>query len=168
MPRLPFASYLFATTFLAVGIAFAPLPAGAQEPADDGIVRYSTTEDFYSVKDALEMAIVNQGLVINSESHIDEMLDRTGADLGNETRIYEHAVAFEFCSARFSRLIMDSGPHNILFCPFVISVYQLPAETDKVYVAYRRPRAQAAGDASKEALSAVSGLLDAIATEATE
>lgn len=139
----------------------------AAENAGGDIVRYTVDGDFYDVKDALEMAIVNQGLVISSESHIDEMLKRTAADLGIETKVYEHAVAFEFCSATYSRRMMEADPHNIVFCPFVISVYQIAGQPE-IHVAYDRPQRPDAGEPVAEALTAVSDLLDTIAREATE
>jgi len=160
--RYGFAAMLSALTILGA------VPALANEATSENMVRYAVTSDFESVTDALRLAITNQGLVINSESHIDEMLDRTGQDLGIEGKIYEHAVAFEFCSASYSRLMMAADPHNIVFCPFVISAYVTPAEPDKVYVAYRRPWRTDGSDASREALDSVAELLDTIATEATE
>jgi uncharacterized protein (DUF302 family) len=154
-----------AGVWLAVLVLFVGT-ACAEEPPRNDIVRYTVDGDFAGVKDALEMAIVNQGLVISSESRIDEMLKRTAEDLGIETRVYEHAVAFEFCSANYSRRMMEADPHNVVFCPFVIAVYQ-PAGQSAVYVAYRRPQLPAAGDEVEEALDAVADLLDTIAREAT-
>ena len=157
--------YLTAGTWLALLLLLAS-PACAEENPPEDIVRYSVDSDFAAAKDALEMAIVNQGLVISSESHIDEMLKRTAADLGIDRSVYEHAVAFEFCSANYSRRMMQADPHNVVFCPFVISVYQ-PAGQSRVYIAYRRPQRPDAGTEVKEALDAVGDLLDSIAREAT-
>jgi len=158
----------FAALFAATAIAPLCTAAAENEAVSDNMVRYAVESDFDTVKDALSQAITNQGLVINSESHIDGMLERTGQDLGNEGKIYEHAVAFEFCSAKFSRQMMAADPHNIVFCPFVISVYAIPAEPETVYVAYRRPWRSDGSEASAEALQAVEGLLDTIASEAAD
>lgn len=148
-------------------VAIAPA-AGADEAEAENIVRYAVDSDFETVKDALEFAITNEGLVITSESHIDEMLERTGADLGTGAKVYEHAVAFEFCSAKYSRLMMEADPHNIVFCPFVISAYSLPADPDTTYIAYRPPtRSDAEGPVS-EALAQVAEFLDGIASAAQE
>lgn len=167
MFRMTRATRLLSTALLCLALPAAVLAAD-DEAASDNIVRYSLDSDFDSARDALEFAITNQGLVITSESHIDEMLERTGADLGQDTKVYEHAVAFEFCSAKYSRLMMETDPHNIVFCPFVISVYSLPGEPDKSYIAYRKPQTTDAEGAAKEALDQVSGFLDAIATAALE
>jgi len=137
-------------------------------PAAENIVRYAVESDFESVKEELKFAITNEGLVITSESHIDEMLDRTGSDLGDAAKVYEHAVAFEFCSAKFSRLMMEADPHNIVFCPFVISVYSLPADPDTVYIAYRPPTRSDAEGPVAEALAQVAEFLDGIAVAAQE
>jgi uncharacterized protein (DUF302 family) len=80
-----------------------------------------------------------QGLVINNVSHMSEMLDRTGRDLGDSSRIYLHAEILEFCSAAVSRASMKIDPHAIVFCPYGIAVYELPAEPGKIYLSYRKP-----------------------------
>jgi uncharacterized protein (DUF302 family) len=138
------------------------------DASDSFMVRHSVESDFDAVKDNLRWAIEGQGLVITAEAHIDEMLKRTGRDLGIDGDVYGHAVAFEFCSAKFSRQMMAADPHNIVFCPFVISVYNLPADPDTVFVAYRRPERVTGSEESRSALDAVGDLLEVIAQEAIE
>ena len=153
---------------IASALLWATVPWAAGDDADSFMVRYAVESDFESVADNLRLAITNQGLVINSESHIDEMLDRTGEDLGLGGKIYEHAAAFEFCSATYSRNMMAADPHNIVFCPFVVSVYSTPAEPDTVYIAYRKPQRGTGSEESNAALAQVAELLDTIATEAAQ
>lgn len=140
---------------------------GAPVLAEGPMVRYEVESDFESAKDNVKFAITNQGLVITAESHINEMLERTGDDLGLGGPVYTDAVAFEFCSARFSRLMMAADPHNIVFCPFVISVYQVPANPETVYVAYLRPENAEGSEEAQQALAEVAEFLDGIAREAT-
>ena len=126
--------------------------------ADEWGVRYRVKGSFEDARDAVVAAIENRGLVINYTSHMADMLARTGADLGATRRVYDKAEIIEFCSAKLSRQMMEADPHNIVLCPFAVSVYVLPGEKDAAWVAYRRPPAHAG--------KAVADLLEGIAREA--
>lgn len=95
--------------------------------------------DYKDVKDSLVFAINGQGLVVNAESHVGDMLERTGRDLGATRKIYDKAEAVEFCSAGLSRKMMEADPDNIVFCPYTIYLYARPEQPGMVSVAYRRP-----------------------------
>ena len=92
---------------------------------------------FEGVRENLLTAIEGRGIVINSVGHIGEMLDRTGADLGKQTKLYGAAEMFEFCSASASREMMAADPRNIVYCPYSISLYTLPNQPAAVQVAIR-------------------------------
>ncbi|MCG5500006.1 DUF302 domain-containing protein [Ectothiorhodospira lacustris] len=142
------------------------LPAQAVEPrvANEHLKVYSIGGDYALYREAVEMAIIDRGIVINNVAHIGPMLSRTGADIGGEA-IFLHAEALEFCSALLSRRMMEAEPHHIVFCPYVISVYELADEPGTIHLAYRRPTLL--GDArSREALEVVDTLLDEIVREA--
>jgi uncharacterized protein (DUF302 family) len=126
--------------------------------ADDWIARQKLKLSFEDAKDAITLAIESKGLVINYTAHIANMLDRTGADLGTSRRVYEKAEVIEFCSAKLSRQMMEADPHNIVLCPFAISIYSLPGEPNTTWVSYRKPQ----GNAAK----LVGPLLQEIAAEA--
>ena len=127
--------------------------------ADDWIGRQQVSGSFAEVKDAVVMAIENRGLVVNYTSHIADMLKRTGADLGTAKKIYEQAEILEFCSAGLSRKMMEIDPHNIVMCPFSLSIYALPGEAGKVWIAFRKPQGKAA--------PMVSEMLEGLVSEAT-
>lgn len=148
---------------LLAGCASTPKPA-APLPADH-VVQYSKTGNFADVREDLQLAIQGRGLVVDHTSHVHNMLERTGKDLGLTKKIYKDADAYSFCSATVSRAMMEADAHNIVFCPFTITVYSTISEPNKVYVAYRRPPLLGS-DASKAALKAVHDLLDGIAREA--
>ena len=78
---------------------------------------------FKDVRDAVEMAITDRGMIINNVSHVGEMLERTGKDLGETKQIFVQAEVLEFCSAVISRKMMEPDPDNIVFCPYTISEY---------------------------------------------
>ncbi len=113
--------------------------------ADGSMENTQVKGSFEDTKEALVTAIENRGLVINYTSHIADMLARTGADLGATKKIYEKAEIIEFCSAGLSRKMMETDPHNIIFCPFAISVYTLPGQNGSTWIAYRKPTGSAAG-----------------------
>lgn len=141
---------------LALMLCLALFAVAAQ--ADAWMVRKKVAARFEDTREAIIMAIENRGLVINYVSHIGDMLDRTGADIGASRKVFAQAEIIEFCSARLSRQMMEIDPHNIVLCPFAISIYTLPGETQATWVAYRRPGDQAA--------PLVEPLLQAITAEA--
>jgi uncharacterized protein (DUF302 family) len=115
----------------------------------------------------VEMAITNRGLVVNNVSHVGEMLARTGKDLGDGKQVFIKAEALEFCSAVVSRKMMEADPDNIVFCPYVISVYVVPGKPHEVRIAYRKPQITGS-PASQQALKAVDELLSGIVKDAQQ
>ena len=126
---------------------------------------YSKDAKFENVRDDLKAAIEGRGLKIDNHSHISDMLDRTGKDIGATAKIFAGGEAFSFCSAVVSRKTMEADPNNIVFCPYTIAVYASTKEPGKVHVAYRIPQ-KVGSDASKAALTEVENLLDGISKEA--
>ena len=122
---------------------------------------------FDDVKQQLLLAIENRGLVVNHESKVGEMLERTGKDLGVVDKIYTRAEVLEFCSATLSRQVMQADPRLLAFCPFGIAIYTLPGDAGKVHLVYRRPRPEGSGPAA-EALERVDRLLREIVQEASQ
>ncbi len=139
--------------------------ASAESSRADYMKLYTVKGTFEDVREYIELAITDRGMIINNVSHIGNMLARTGKDLGASKKIFEKAEALEFCSATLSRRMMEADPHNIVFCPYIIAIYTLPGETDTVYVAYRRPLPVGSPE-SRAALQAVEKLLDDIIRDA--
>ena len=106
---------------------------------------------------AVETAIVGAGLVIDAVSHVGDMLNRTGADVGSETMLFKAADVFTFCSAVVSREVMEADPMNIAHCPYGIFV----AETDDGVMIGRR-------DYPDGPMDKVEALLDGIIDEAAD
>jgi uncharacterized protein (DUF302 family) len=126
--------------------------------AESGVVSRQYAARFEETREAVTMAIEGRGLVINYVSHIGDMLDRTGADIGAKRKVFAKAEIIEFCSAGLSRQMMEADPHNIVFCPFALSIYTLPGNENTTWVSYRRPTGSAA--------NLVQPLLQAIVDEA--
>ena len=130
------------------------------------VVTYSKTAKFEDVRDELKLAIEAKGLVIDYESYINRMLERTGKDVGSTRKLYADAQAFVFCSAALSRKTMEADPQNVAQCPYSMVVYATAQEPEKVHVSYRRPWRPDGSAASKAALEEVERLLDGIARAA--
>ena len=141
-------------------LLLASLAVFSTASADEWQYRKQLSGNFSDVRDAVTIAIENRGLVVNYVSHIADMLNRTGNDIGASKEIFAQAEIIEFCSAGLSRRMMEADPHNIVLCPFAISIYSLPGETGKVWIAYRQPQ----GNSAK----LVGELLGGIAAEASQ
>ncbi len=128
---------------------------------------YTARASFEEVKQYIVETIVNRGMVISNVSHIGDMLERTGKDLGNAEKVFLEAQALEFCSATVSRATMEADPHNIVFCPYIIALYVLPAEPETVYISFRRPTPVGTPE-SQESLRAVEDLLSSIIRDALQ
>lgn len=121
------------------------------------IVTYPTQDSFDDLAFAVESAILDRGLVIDSTSHVGEMLDRTKADVGGSVDLFVQADVYSFCSASISRQVMEADPMNIAYCPYDIFVFQRPGE-DGATVGFR--------GFPEGSMQAVQTLLDDIAREA--
>lgn len=101
------------------------------------VVSYNTDDSFDDVVFGLESAILDQGLVIDSTSHVGEMLARTGADVGSDKTVFVNADIYSFCSASLSRKVMEADPMNLMFCPYDIFVMVRPETPDQTTIGYR-------------------------------
>jgi uncharacterized protein (DUF302 family) len=127
-------------------------PVAAQEA-----VTYPFDGSFDDAAFAVESAIVGRGLVIDYVSHVGDMLNRTGADVGSDVDLFAAANVFLFCSAVVSRRVMEVNPMNLAHCPYGVFV----AERDgAVMVGYRT---YPAGE-----MQEVQALLDSIVQEAVQ
>ncbi len=122
---------------------------------------YESESDFETVMEGATMAIQERGMYINNVMHMDEMLERTGKDLGMGEKIYEKAQSIEFCSAVLSRKMTTEDPTRIVNCPFILSIYVLPGELDKTYVAHRTVSEQDVQ--SSEVMAEISQMLKGVA-----
>ena len=140
------------------------LCAAAHAAHADDRVTVKVGAAFQPVREAVEMAITNRGLVVNNVSHVGDMLARTGRDTGLGKPLYGTAEVLEFCSAVVSRRMMEADPGDIVHCPYSIAVYTLPGDPATTYIGYRTHAAAGAGPA----LRAVDQLLQDIVSEASQ
>lgn len=102
--------------------------------ADEVSTTYPFDGSFDDAIFSVESAIVGKGLVIDYVSHVGEMLNRTGADVGSDVKLFDAADVFLFCSAVVSRKVMEADSKNIAHCPYGIFVTDQEGE---VSVGYR-------------------------------
>lgn len=152
---------VLAATLLFLGLSQLALAEGAHMEV------FTKQGSFADVRESVEMAITGRGFVINNVSHVGDMLERTGKDLGGGKLVFLNAESLEFCSATVSRKMMEADPDNIVFCPYIISIYVLPGKPDEVRVAYRKTQ-MAGSRASRKALKSVNVLLSEIIKEAMQ
>ncbi|MCU9847950.1 DUF302 domain-containing protein [Defluviimonas sp. WL0024] len=135
--------------------ALAALVVSAGGAVAQDATTYPFDGSFEDATFSVETAIVGKGLVIDYVSHVGDMLNRTGADVGSDVKIFDAADIFLFCSVQISRKVMEADPMNIAHCPYGIFV------TDRegaVSIGYRN---QPDGP-----MQEVQTLLDSIAREA--
>ncbi|WP_172294604.1 DUF302 domain-containing protein [Pseudoruegeria sp. HB172150] len=113
---------------LIAGVAF------AQAALAEEAVTYDFGGSFEDATFAVESAIVDQGLVIDYVSHVGEMLNRTGEDVGSDVSLFDAADVFLFCSAVVSREVMEADPMNVVHCPYGIFVASMDG---KVVIGHR-------------------------------
>ncbi len=150
---------------LATLLALAPIQAQELVLDTDDRRIYAIEGEFEFYREMLESAITDEGMVINAVGRIAEMLDRTGTDLGLGERVYLNGESLEFCSALLSRRMMEADPHSIVFCPYVIAIYERADEPGTIYLGYQR--VPIVGDeATRKALQDVEDLLDRVVNNA--
>lgn len=143
-----------------VGLCIAhPVPA-------QSVLEARAKGSFEEVRQLLVIAIEGQGLVVDHVSNVGDMLARTGQDLGAATRIYARAEVLQFCSANYSRQLMEADPRLLAFCPFGVGIYTLPGETDTVHLVYRRMQAEGVSPAVAAALKKIDAVLGEILRDA--
>lgn len=162
---------VFATSFwrraCLVGTALALSPVPALAGADHLYVQTKAAR-YEDVRDDVVNAIEGRGIRINHHNYIAEMLARTGKDLGATHQVYVQGEQVEFCKSNLSRAQMEADPANMVFCPYIISIYTVPEKPGVVHVAYRIPFAPKANAATHKALQDVDALLRGIVSEALQ
>ncbi|MEZ0173131.1 MAG: DUF302 domain-containing protein [Candidatus Reddybacter sp.] len=115
---------------------FKPLKTG-------GAWVYSVKAEFDDVKDSVVEAIESRGMVISYVSHAEAMLARTASTLGGKV-VYSDAEVLLFCKANLAHRLVEENSHNLVLCPYAMSVYALADEPARIYVGIRAPQTKVA------------------------
>ncbi len=139
---------------LALVVMLLPLSLMAQQ-----VYTVTVEDDYEDMLFAVESAILDTGLNIDTVSHVSEMLDRTAESVGATEQLYLGATVFNFCSATLSRDAMSADRNNLRFCPYGIFVYEDAANPGKIVIGHEI--------FDGESMAAVNAALTAMVDEAT-
>lgn len=159
--------YALPALLLGLCLSGTPMLATAESNASQQpIAVYHSNADYTAVKEALSMAITNRGLKVSGTLHVQDMLDRTGADLGFAEPVYRKAESLEFCSALISHKMTQADPLNLSICPFTIALFIRADNPKQVHLSYRKP--YLAGDPDGSLQQEVEAMLKGIIEEALD
>ncbi len=127
---------------------------------------YIVDGKYEDVRFDLEDAIVSLGLKVDHISNVSNMLQRTAEVVPGAKQIYTTGQQFQLCSATLSRAAMQADPANIIFCPYMIYLYERVDVPGKIHIGYRKLE-ERGNEESVKAINAVNDLLDGIIKEAS-
>ena len=140
---------LFYLSVLSASVAAQTLP----KPQIMGAAHvYSTEGNFQDVKTDLVDAIESRGIVISYSAHAASMLARTSEAVGASAKTYDNAEILLFCKADLTYDLTSANPHNLVLCPYSISIYTLQHSPNTIYLSIRRPDLEVAEYASVHSL----------------
>ena len=150
-----------------ISTAFGLALLAAMTPAcADEVVTRTKKGNFDDVRFDLGNAVIATGVAVQSEANVAAMLGRTAADVGAVEMVYNRAEFIAFCSAKYSRAMMEADATNMAFCPFVVFAYETKATPGEIVVGYRRPMVPASQNAAaQKAAAEVDALLAKILAE---
>ena len=132
----------------------------------DELVTRMKKGTFDDVRFDLGNAVIATGVAVQSEGNVAAMLGRTAADVGAVETVYNRAEFIAFCSAKYSRAMMEADATNMGFCPFVVFAYETKAKPGEIVVGYRRPTVPVSQSAAAQKAAAdVDALLAKIVAE---
>ncbi len=144
--------YLFAMLCLPLLSSAVSAQSLPQPKTSGAALVYSTEGNFHNLRSDLVDAIESRGLVISYTAHAANMLERTAEAVGALTKAYQDADILLFCKADLTYHLTIANPHNLVLCPYSISIYTLANKPQTVYLSIRRPDLQVAEYASIHSL----------------
>lgn len=142
-----------------------PVTADSARPQAEiigGAWVYSTSGEYHNVREDLVDAIQSYGMVVSYTAHAAAMLERTAEAVGAIKQVFSFADTLLFCKADLTYQLTLTNPHNLVLCPYAISVYALRDDEDTIYISFRKP------DLNIPQYAAVHQLLEDIVLEAIE
>jgi len=98
--------------------------------------------DFGDIKQDIVTAIEAKGLVVSYTAYAANMLARTSDAIDDAKPVYDQGESILFCKADLSHTLAQENPHNIVLCPYSISLYTLVEAPATTYVSIRLPALQ--------------------------
>lgn len=150
---------------LAAFIALAAFMSVQTSALAQDVQTYTKKADFDDVRFELGNAVTTRGFAAHSEGNLAKMLTQTGADLGSTTVIYKRAEFITFCSARYTRAMVEADPANIGNCPFLVFAYEIAAKPGDVVVGFRK-LGTARSEPVKKVFAEIEAMLDGLVRDA--
>ena len=108
---------------------------------------------FSEAQEAVEDAIVEEGLVLGPVSDFAAMLHNTAAAFGRPQAVYREARIYSFCSGKVAWQLAAERPENIVHCPLTLAAFTLVDDSDQtVHLAWRRIPGDSPGAGAARAL----------------
>lgn len=98
--------------------------------------------DFRDIKQDIVTTIEAKGLVVSYTAYAANMLARTSEAVEDAKPVYDQGESILFCKADLSHELAQQDPHNIVLCPYSISLYTLVEAPTITYVSVRLPALQ--------------------------
>ncbi len=154
----------FSTVLLLIGLAAAHTASSqVAGPEELGPALVWTVQgDFRDIKQDIVTTIEAKGLVVSYTAYAANMLARTSEAIDDAKAVYDQGESILFCKADLSHELARQDPHNIVLCPYSISLYTLVEAPNTTYVSIRLPVLQV------PAYIAVHDLLEQIVEQALE
>lgn len=143
------------------------MPAPTHAAEKDLLTTRVVKRAYADVRIDIQNAIINQGLKIDFNGRLGDMLKRTASDVGAKGDLYVDAEYFTFCSSKLSRAMMDADPVNLGLCPYTMFVYQRAGTKDEVTIGYKGMPMRG-DEASRKTLTDINALLDKILDDASQ
>ena len=123
---------------------------------------YETWGDYETIRAFLLAEIRGRGMVINRIGDVNDMLGRTAGAVGATVTVYRNAEAILFCKADLSHNLTALNLHNIVLCPYSITIYEPRSAPGTIYLGYRYSASE------DPAVKLIARLLDEIILEVIE
>lgn len=152
------------TLLLLIGLAAAHTASSQVDGPDElgPALVWTVQGDFRDVKQDIVTTIEAEGLVVSYTAYAANMLARTSEAVDDAKPVYDQGESILFCKADLSHELARQDPHNIVLCPYSISLYTLVEAPTTTYVSVRLPALQV------PAYIAVHDLLEQIVERALE
>lgn len=145
-------------------VSFAVLAMSTAVAAAQEFKTYVSNKPFDDVRFELGNAVVARGFAIQSEGNIAKMLDRTAADVGASKSVYKNGEFVAFCSAKYTRMMVEADPANFGNCPFLVFAYETKDKPGEVVVGFRG-LGTAKTEATKKVFAEIETMLDGLIKE---
>lgn len=107
--------------------------------AGDISTRLIRGSDLQTTREALIESIEAEGLVVSNIIAFNDMLARTGRDLGQRQSPFAAVEIVQFCSSVIAWQLIGESPAQVALCPLAITLQVRHAQPGGVWLSWREP-----------------------------